>query len=511
MRYYIPFILAAAALNAAWAAAPQFDRIFGSHMVLPHGKNVPVSGTADPGREISVTFGGKTLKTKADSKGKWTVTLPPMQPNAAGQTLTATQNGDSSKLDDVLVGEVWLASGQSNMLFRLNQTNTAREDIANSADNQLRLLNNVPQAHTNNAPYSDKDFDSVTTDKFYKGQWKASSPSTSGPMSAVAYYFGKKLREDLGMPVGIIHSSLGGSEIAAWIPQAVIDANGKFKSLRGNHWLESPLISDWVRGRAKRNISPRLDHGTPNHPYKPALLYESGIAWITDLPVTGVIWYQGESDAEIIDNDQNGMLLKTLISSWRKAFRNPEMPFVMIQLPRINDPAKIREGWPEFREMQDTVAKTVPNVYSVNTIDLGSTNSNVHPPLKRPVGERAAATALNKVYGKKAPCEGPSFKAFKPSGANLLIQMDNARGLTTTDGQEPSQFEIAGTDGAYHPATAKIMNRKGNTAVIQLSSPDVKSPKHARYCWNRFVTPNLVNGDQLPARPFRTDVPPAKK
>jgi sialate O-acetylesterase len=261
MHLHTPFILiAAVALNAAWAAAPQFDRIYGSHMVLPHGKNVPVSGTADPNKEVSVTFGSSTLNTKADARGKWRVMLPPMQPNGTGQTLTATQNGDSSKLDDVLVGEVWLASGQSNMLFRLNQTNTAREDMAASGDEQLRLLNNVPQAHTNNAPYSDKDFASVTTDNFYKGQWQA-----SGPMAAVGYYFGKKLREGLGMPVGIIHSSLGGSEIAAWIPRQVINTNNSFRTLRGNHWLDSPLISDWVRGRAKKNISPRLDQGSPTN------------------------------------------------------------------------------------------------------------------------------------------------------------------------------------------------------------------------------------------------------
>lgn len=180
-----------------------------------------------------------------------------MPPCGTGQTLAAVQNGDSAKLEDVLVGEVWLASGQSNMLFRLNQTTTAKEDIAASGDDQLRLLNNIPQAHTNNAPYSGKDFDAVTTDNFYKGQWAASSPSTSGPMTAVGYYFGKKLREGLGIPVGIIHSSLGGSEIAAWLPRQVINANNSFRTLRGNHWLDSPLISDWVRGRA-RKISLRV-------------------------------------------------------------------------------------------------------------------------------------------------------------------------------------------------------------------------------------------------------------
>lgn len=184
-----------------------------------------------------------------------------MPPCGTGQTLAAVQNGDSAKLEDVLVGEVWLASGQSNMLFRLNQTTTAKEDIAASGDDQLRLLNNIPQAHTNNAPYSGKDFDAVTTDNFYKGQWASSSPSTSGPMTAVGYYFGKKLREGLGIPVGIIHSSLGGSEIAAWLPREVINANNSFRTLRGNHWLDSPLISDWVRGPGQKKYLSASESG----------------------------------------------------------------------------------------------------------------------------------------------------------------------------------------------------------------------------------------------------------
>ena len=209
-----------------------------------------------------------------------------MPPCGTGQTLAAVQNGDSAKLEDVLVGEVWLASGQSNMLFRLNQTTTAKEDIAASGDDQLRLLNNVPQAHTNNAPYSGKDFDAVTTDNFYKGQWAASSPATSGPMTAVGYYFGKKLREGLGIPVGIIHSSLGGSEIAAWIPRQVINANNSFRTLRGNHWLDSPpylrlgegtgqekhlsasepgLSGPSLQAGVPLRIRHRMDNGPPHH------------------------------------------------------------------------------------------------------------------------------------------------------------------------------------------------------------------------------------------------------
>lgn len=300
--------------------------------------------------------------------------------------------------------------------------------------------------------------------------------------------------------------------MAAWIPQSVINSNGSLRSLRGNDWLQSPLVSAWVRGRARQNIAPRLKDGSPNHPFKPAFLYESGISWITGFPISGIIWYQGESDAEIIDNEQNAMLLGTLISSWRKAFSNPSLPFLMVQLPRINDKSALRAGWPEFREVQDRIANTLPKVYSVNTIDLGSVNSDVHPPDKQPVGERLADTALNKIYGRKTPCEGPSFKAAKAQGNKLLIQMGHAAGLTTRDGQPPAHFEIAGADGVYHPAEAKIISARDN-AVIQLTSPDVKSPKEARYCWAPFVTPNLVNGAGLPARAFRTNssVKPAQR
>ncbi len=504
MTYYTPIIATALALHCAWAAAPKFDRVYGSHMVLPHSVKVPITGTADPGESITIKFGSTSITTKSNADGKWKVVLPPMKPSATGRNLSASQNGETTRLEDILVGELWVASGQSNMLFRMNETNTQKEDIPKATNSKIRFLNNRPQSHTNNAHYSDKDFANVTTSNFYKGEWQVCSPSTVPTMSAVGYYFGEELCKNLNIPVGIIHSSLGGSEIVAWFPKEVVDNDEKFSSLRGNHWLQSHLISDWVKGRAKKNITPRLNSGTPDHPYKPTFLYEAGISWTTQLPISGVLWYQGESDAEIIDNKQNSMLLETMINSWKKAYNNPKLPFVMIQLPRINDGSKLRAGWPEFREMQDDVAKYLTNVYCVNTIDLGSTNSNVHPPFKRPVGERAAATALNKIYKKKIACDGPALKDCKPKGNKLLIQLTNAKGLTTTDKKAPTEFEIAGADGKFYPATAKIEKVNGQTAIISLTSEQVKAPTQGRYCWKYFVTPNLINSDKLPARPFRT-------
>ncbi len=330
-------------------------------------------------------------------------------------------------------------------------------------------------------------------------------------MSAVAYFFGKELRKNLNIPIGIIHSSLGGSEMAAWIPEAGLNAHPKLKPLVGDKWQDCTLLSDWVRRRSRENLANFKDK-PPVHPFKPGFLYECGIEWTTNFPVTGVLWYQGESDAEPCAPEKladwtatNRLLLKTLVESWRKAYGNPEMPFVMIQLPRINHNS--RRLWPEFRELQEQLAKADKNVYCVNTIDLGATTAEVHPPEKKMVGERAAATALNKVYQKKTPCDGPTFKRLKREKNKLHIQLSHAKGLKTTDDKAPAMFEVAGADKQFHPATATITLRNGDYAVISLSSDKVAKPIYARYCWNFHVTPNLVNEHDLPAKAFRTDAP----
>lgn len=500
----------ATCMTTAWAAAPQFDRVFDSHMVLPHGKPLTISGTADGKDKVSVTFAGKTQTATPDAKGQWSVKFPALEPNSKGQTLTATQKGETTTLDDILIGEVWLASGQSNMLFRLNQCAEGKEDIANSANEQLRLLNSVPQVHTNAQAYNDDNFSKLTPEGFYTGTWAVSSPSSSGPCSAVAYYFGQGLQKGLDMPVGIIHSSLGGSEMVAWLPPTVINGKSEYSSCRGNNWLDSKIISDWVRGRAKQNIGSKLSSGEPNHPYKPAFLYESGIEWVTKLPISGILWYQGESDAEINDSKQNSMQLGDLIDSWRQAFGDPNLPFVQIQLPRINDKGAIRAYWPEFREVQAYQSKAKPNVLTINTIDLGSTDSNVHPNHKTQVGERAANATLAKVYGKDVPAPGPGFKQAKVKGKEVFVSFTSNK-LKTSDGEAPKHFEVAGADGEFHPADAKIAPK----GYIVVSSSDVTAPKYVRYCWATFVEPNLVDEEGLPAEAFRTDhqdiLPPIAK
>lgn len=490
-------LLLLASSGLAWAA-PQLDRVYGSHMVLPQGKAVPISGTTDTSGEIVVRFDGQTVPATR-SGNKWKAELKPMKSNGTGQKLTVTQGKDTVELDDILIGEVWLASGQSNMLWRLNQTPEGKEAIQKAGNGHIRILHNEPQVHTNPAAYKDTDRAKLTKDQFYTGQWAVSSPQSAPRMSAVAYHFANALQKEIDVPVGIIHSSLGGSEMAAWIPDSVLKKKPFYASCRGNKWLDSPLISAWARGRAKQNIAQTLSSGEPMHPYKPGFLYSSGIEWITPLPVNGILWYQGETDAETQDMKQNATLLRDLVTSWRQAFGNPELPFVMVQLPRINDKSPVRAYWPEFRAVQDGIAAAMPNVACVTTIDLGSTNSNVHPPRKTEVGTRLAHAAAARFYGKNLPCSGPAIEQTSAAGPSLTIRMKHAEGMKTTDGQAPRGFEIAGKDKKFHPAAATI---QGNT--LKLTAPQVQNPVHARYAWATFLEPNLVNKDNLPAVPFST-------
>lgn len=490
----ILFVLAAAALADA---AVVFDGVYGSHMVLPQGRVVTVSGVTDtPSSPIEITFGNAKVKARIEGK-RWKAQLPPMPASAEGKALVAEQGGVRATLEDVLVGEVWLASGQSNMLFRLDQSSGGREAIARSADPGLRVYHAEPQVHTSPPAYGEKEKKMLKEGRMFAGSWAVSGPSTTPRMSAVGFYFGRKLRKELGVPVGVIHTSLGGSEMMAWLPPAMLRKK-EYKACATSRWLESPYMSTWVRGRARQNIGSDLD---APHPYKPGYLFETGIAPWASFPISGIIWYQGESDAEIQSREQNKKLLVDLIRSWREAFNAPGLPFAMVQLPRINDKTPLRAYWPEFRQVQSEIAKEMPGVYNVPTIDLGSTDSNVHPPRKVEVGERLADTVAARVYGKKIPYSGPVFDKAKVKGAAVLLKLRHSEGLTTTDKAAPAGFEIAARDGRFVAADAKIVG-----ADILVCAKEVTKPAMVRYGWFTYFEPNLVNSAGLPTAPFTVEL-----
>lgn len=478
--------------GASLQAAVEFDAIYGDGMVLQRGREIEVRGSTDtPGEAVTVSFNGQ--KVKAAMKGnRWVAKLKPMEANATGQELVASQKSGSAAVQNVVVGEVWLASGQSNMLWRLNQTPGNKETIAKSDNVNFRFYHSEPQVHTSPPRYDANLLKRVQEKRMYEGGWAVSSPATSPRMSAVGYYFGQVLQRELNVPVGVIHVSLGGSNMLAWIPRSVV--RREYPGCQGSDWVKSKYASAWVRGRAQQNVGPGGDFSL--HPYAPSYLYETGVEKWEGFPVAGTIWYQGESDAEILDNEQNKKLLKDVITSWRDKLGNPDMAFLQVQLPRINDKAPLRAYWPEFRQVQAEVADELPGVGCVVTLDLGSTNSDVHPPRKVEVGERLAATALKEVYDRDVAAYGPEVAGFKVKGNKVEVRFKHAEGLKTTNGAAPVGFELAGSNRQYAPATAELAGDK-----VILTADEIKSPRYMRYGWAVFLNPNLVNEADLPAAP----------
>lgn len=466
------------------------DSIYANHMVLQQGQSIPICGSCDGTGKVTVYFNGNEV-TGTVNEGRWHAVLPPMQANAKGQPLTIMQDGCTQVIDDVLVGEVWIASGQSNMLWRLNQTGDTNS-LREPANANFRFYHSQPQVHTSPGAYREREKNLLNSNNMYKGGWYCNTPQTRPTMSAVGYYFGRELQKHLGIPVAVIHASLGGSEMMAWMPPAVLDA--KYPECNTEKWLDSKYMSAWVRGRARQNIGKDLN---APHPYKPAYLFRTGIAPWSKFPVAGVIWYQGESDAEIQDMEQNYKLLSDLITGWRTELGKADLPFLQVELPRINDRSALRAYWPEFRTVQRRAANEIPGVYALTTIDLGSRNSDVHPPRKLEVGTRLADLAASAVYGKDVPASGPAVSRVEPRGNSLRLHYNYADGLKTTNGAAPNGFEISADGKTYHTATARIV---GKTVVLR--SPEVKKPRYARYAWQTYLEPNLVNSAGLPAVPY---------
>ncbi len=484
----VPLVLCLACMaRAELKLAP----IYEPHMVLQRGCAVPISGSATSSEPVEVSFGDKKVTAKVKSK-HWKALLPPMEACAEGKSLVVTQGKEKVEIEDVVVGEVWLASGQSNMLLRLDETGD-QAALSHEEIPGFRFYHSEPMVHTDAKPYDAELQTRLKEGRMYEGGWHVSSPDSCRRMSAVGWYFGKKLHELLGVPIGVVHASLGGSEMMAWMPPAVL--RKKYKDCLTPRWLDSKYMSDWVRGRARKNIG--TDLSAP-HPYKPAYLFETGIAPWRNFPFAGIIWYQGESDAEIQNQKQNEALLTDLISGWRAEFGKPDIPFIQVQLPRIKDNTPLRAYWPEFREVQARVANKLPGVYYVTTLDLGSTNSNVHPPRKIEVGERLAAMAAAQVYGKKdVPFSGPVATGVALRDHHLVVEFDHGEELHSKDGQPLVGFELSADGKKFTTAKAEVADDK-----VLVRAEGVRKPKVVRYGWSVFIEPNLVNKADLPTAPF---------
>lgn len=433
--------------------------LYTDYMVLQRDVPLDIHGTANTGEKITVEIGGQKAEAVADNQGKWSIVLSPMQA-AEDLTLTITAGKQRKVFSHVAVGEVWLCSGQSNMAFMLCQAESGKQDIAAADDPQLRLFDMKGRWETYDVAWPASCLDSLNhLQYFHETTWQPSTPASASRFSAVGYYYGRMLRQKLGVPVGLICNAVGGAPTEAWVDRNSLETS--FPNILSN-WLQNDFIQDWVRGRAAKNLT-NDQTKLGRHPYEPCYLYESGILPLQQYPIKGVIWYQGESNAH--NKDAHAKLFSLLVNGWRQNWNNPDMPFYFVQLSSLNRPS-----WPWFRDSQLRLMKEISNTGMAVSSDCGD-SLDVHPRHKQPVGERLARWALAKTYGQDITPSGPVFSSVTRQADALIVSFLYADGLQTSDGKSPSCFEIAEEDGLFQPATATI---EGNT--VRLTSPTIKHP-----------------------------------
>lgn len=466
--------------------------LYTDNMVLQRDTPLSIHGTADAGEQVTVRIDRQQWITKTTPDGKWSVKLSPLK--AGGPyTLTVSTPKKTLKYANVLVGEVWLCSGQSNMEFMLNQSTTGKKDIPQAADEQLRLYDMKARWRTNAVQWDASVLDSLNHLQYYEDtRWETSTPDNAACFSAIAYYFGRMLRDSLNVPVGLICNAIGGSPTESWVDRNTLEY--QFPAILKD-WTHNDFIQDWVRGRAALNVKLSKEK-YQRHPYEPCYLYESGIRPLEQYPVKGVIWYQGESNAH--NREAHEKLFKLLIGSWRKNWANEELPFYYVQLSSI-----ARPSWPWFRDSQRRMMDEIPHTGMAVSSDYGD-SLDVHPRNKRPIGERLARWALNKTYGMAGIVpSGPLFRQADFREDAVYVTFDYGKGMKSSDGAPLRTFEVAETDGVYYPAVAEVIDGRINR--IKVYSEQVKHPRYVRYGWQPFTRANLVNEAGLPASTFRAE------
>lgn len=467
----------------------QLPATYGNSMVLQRQRPIRIQGTANAGEKVSVNFHGRKADAVTDNFGQWSVSFPAEEAGGPYKLQVKARSGEKT-LSDVWVGEVWLCSGQSNMELKLSQVLTGKEDIA-AADTCSRLhFYDMPSIVPTYAMVWDSArLDSINHLQYVlPGNWQRANSKAAAHFSAIAFNFGRMLADSLGCHVGLISNAVGGSCTENWIDRATLEK--EFPAILRN-WKHNDFIMRWARERAAYNTQ-KATSQRQRHPYEPAYLFESAIQPLKGYDVRGVLWYQGESNADNIEVHER--LFPMLERSWREFFNQPNLPFHFVQLSSIST----RPSWPHFRDSQRRMAETLPNTYMTVCSDLGD-SLDVHPRHKREVGERLAFSVLNRTYGHKVTPNGPRYQSMKIDGNAIVLRFADAEGMRAAQGTRLIGFEVAGADGIYHPAEATIKN---NTVIVR--SKEVKQPAAARYGWQPFTRANLVNAAGLPASTFRT-------
>jgi len=477
--------------------------IIGDNMVLQQSGKVAIWGWADPDEEVMVGVSWHSMKwaVTADKDGKWSFKMN--APEVGGPYEMILTGKNSITIKNILVGEIWVASGQSNMQWAVNQSADPEEEIAAANYPKIRLF--YVTRKVAETPQSDCE-----------GSWVECSPETVPGFSAVAYYFGRHLHKELDVPIGLIHTSWGGTPAEAWTRREVLEANpdaapilkryadavAKYPQAMEEY---EKKLAEWKeaveKAKAEGTNPPRRPGAPfgPGNPHSPAGLYNAMIAPLIPYGIQGAIWYQGESNAGRAY--QYRTLFSDMIKNWRKDWGQEQFPFLFVQLANFmqTKPEPDESSWAELREAQ-LMTLELPNTGMAVIIDIGDAE-DIHPKNKQDVGKRLALWALADTYGKEVVYSGPIYKSMKVDGSSIILKFDHVgSGLVAKGGEELKGFAIAGADRKFVWADAKI---DGDTVVV--SSDGVTEPVAVRYAWADNPVCNLYNAEELPASPFRTD------
>ena len=481
----------------------RLPKVLSDHMVLQQNLPLVVWGQADPGESVKVSFREQEAATQADATGRWRVLLAPMA--AGGPFEMAVSGKNNLKLQDILVGDVWICSGQSNMEWPMSRVNNAEQEIAAANFPGIRL-------------FSVKHEVADTPQEDLTGEWIVSTPENIKDFSAVGYFFGRELHKDLNVPVGLIDSSWGGTPAESWTSETTLQSD---LSLQPIVWQWKRVLADypgakanyerdlaaWEKnsGEAKASGKPEPPRPSkprgPGHSWAPAGLFNAMLAPLTSFGIRGAIWYQGESNAQPFRAGEYRRLFSAMIEDWRRAWDQGPFPFFFVQLANFQErkTKPTDSAWAELRESQ-TAALGLPNTGMAVTIDIGEAG-DIHPRNKQDVGHRLALAAKAVAFGKEVSFSGPLYKGMTLEGNQVRVHFAHAgAGMKAKDGGALKGFAVAGKNRKFVWANARI---EGKTIVV--SSPGVSQPVAVRYGWADNPECNLYGGADLPASPFRTD------
>ncbi len=471
--------------------------VFGNSMVLQRDKPIHVWGWTTPGAMVDVTLAGKTTTTKAGEDGRFDVELDSMQ--AGGPHEMVISADETKTFSDVLIGEVWLCSGQSNMAWPVASANDPDLESLTANFPNIRLIS-VPQV-ASQEPLND-----------FAGSWEACTPESVKSFSAVGYFFGRQLHQTLDVPIGLIDNAWGGSAAEAWVRRDVLEADGKYDALLkqwdqdvANYDEQAAMaayqqrLDKWQQNR--QGSRPRAPRSPDSSNHRPANLYNGVLHPVLGYTIRGTIWYQGESNAARAQQYRD--LFPLMIQSWRDAWGQGDFSFYWVQLAdfrsEVNEPAE--SEWAELREAQTMTLSRLPNTGQAVITDLGEA-ADIHPRNKQDVAKRLARWALAKDYGYDIAYQSPTFESMRVEGSKAVLTFEHVGGgIDTFDVTEPIGFTIAGADKQFVKANAKRIDNN----TIEVWSDAVSEPVAVRYAWADNPIANVQSTDGLPLTPFRTD------